>query len=375
MTEGSNVLKLRVNKYVSRDRLLGQASRWRRFGEPVPAGGALNGDGTPDYGVFGPGSMVWEVILHPAVIYFQTVVQFNLQLTYKPIFAGVRDWDPISRKARNGELTLFDIFDRAQRNSGIHAPMWLGTTDTAKRVAGHLRNVHTTVESNTIDAGQPELGGYAANSPRDVMWAAITELHSMLWIYEKLGFREDGSPPSRLSPSQRDQYISEVAAYCRLFDSPEEEIPATMADLQALYNKYDDFFRHSKTINIIPFTGENIYRLIFQSALKNFHVSQLRAIAPIAIVNGLFYFPSWGAMSGKTRRNEGFGPIRSMLALASLKVMRPLIKRAQGPRSEAKMMRLLWGPDAIKLIENARRLHLEAKLRRASALPDSTHIS
>jgi hypothetical protein len=143
------------------------APRWRRFGEPVPAGGAMRPDRTPDYGVFGPGSIAWEVLLHPAVICFQTAAQTNLQFTYKPIFAGIRDWDPISRKGRSGELTLFDVFDRAQRNSGIHTPMWLGTSETARRVAKHLHNIHAKVKGESIDAGEPELGGYdAANTRR-----------------------------------------------------------------------------------------------------------------------------------------------------------------------------------------------------------------
>jgi hypothetical protein len=152
----------RVRKHVSRERLLGDAPRWRRFGEPVPAGGATRPDGTPDYGVFGPGSIAWEVLLQPAVICFQTAAQTNLQFTYTPIFAGIRDRDPMSGKGRSGELTLFDVFDRAQRNSGIHTPMWLGTAETARRVAKHLHNVHAKVQGESIDAGEPELGGYDA---------------------------------------------------------------------------------------------------------------------------------------------------------------------------------------------------------------------
>jgi uncharacterized protein (DUF2236 family) len=357
----------RVKKVVSQERLLGDAARWRRFGAPVPAGGATRPDGTPDYGVFGPGSIVWEVLLHPAVICFQTAAQTNLQFTYKPVFAGIRDWDPISRKGRNGELTLFDIFDRAQRNSGIHTPMWLGTSDTARRVAKHLYNIHTKVKGETIDAGEPELGGYDANGPRDSMWAALTELHSMLWVYERMGFREDGSPPCRLTPTERDQFVAETAEYCRLFASPEEEIPTSMAELHALYTKYDDLFRRSRTMDTIPLTRQNLYQVGLRTALKNIHISQLRLLAPIAKLNSLpfllsvYYFPTWGAMSGKTRKNKGFGPVRNALAVASLRLLRPLIKRAQRPKSEAKMMRLLWGPDAMMLIESARRLHRKVK--------------
>jgi uncharacterized protein (DUF2236 family) len=354
---------------VSKERLLGSEKRWRRRGEPVPAGHATNPDGTLDYGVFGPGSVAWEVLLHPAVTFFQTVAQANLQFTYKPIFAGIRDWDPISRKARDGELTLFDVFDRAQRNSGIHTPLWLGTTDTAQRVAKHLENIHRKVAAEIIDAGEPELGGYEANSPRETLWAALTEMHSMLWIYENLAFRDDGSPPRRLSAPERDQYMAEVASYCRLFSSREDEIPTTMAELQALYEKYDDLFRYSKTIDLIPATGQHFHALGVRIAMRNFHITQLRPAMVIAIVNGFYYFPVWGAMSGKTRTNQGFGRVRNALSLASLAAMRPFIKAAQGPRVEAKMMRLLWGPDAVVLIESARELHRAAEHGRLGVCP------
>ncbi|MCD9087104.1 hypothetical protein [Stenotrophomonas sp. SY1] len=102
------------NRVVTKERLLGSESRWRRHGEPTPAAS----DGTVDDGVFGPGSLAWQVLLHPATIVFQTAAQAVLQLTYKPIYAGLRDWDPMSRKGRAGQLTIFDVFDRHQRNSG-----------------------------------------------------------------------------------------------------------------------------------------------------------------------------------------------------------------------------------------------------------------
>lgn len=167
------------NVLVTRERLRGTARRWRRHGSPTVA---TKSDDPAARGVFGPGSLAWDILLHPAVIVFQSPAQFILQLTYKPVVAGVRDWDPVSKKAHRGELTLFDVFDRGQRNSGVHAPMWLGDGDTAKRVSQHLIRVHEKVAGDLIDVGEPELGGYDANSPRDSMWAALTEMHSMLWI-------------------------------------------------------------------------------------------------------------------------------------------------------------------------------------------------
>ncbi|MFF7476879.1 oxygenase MpaB family protein [Streptomyces sp. NPDC008092] len=359
----------RVNRVVTKKRMFGTESRWRRFGEPTPAGGSLKQDGTPDYGVFGPGSMAWEVLLHPATLVFQSDAQFILQLSYKPILAGIRDWDPISRKARNGELTIFDMFDRRQRNSGIHTPLWLGDTPTAHRVAKHLRNIHVKVAGDVIDIARPELGGYDANGPRDAMWAALTEMHSMLWVYETFAFR-DGKAPHRLAPAQRDRFIAEVAEYCRLFDSPAEEIPTTMAELRALYAKYDELFTPARSMDIIPATGQSFSHSMQASIKKNFHISQLRVYAQIWLSQRLFRYPVLGALSAKTRRHRGVSARKSKFAVASTKFMLPLIWLAQQPRWEHRMMRLMWGPDAMKLIESARELHLQAKEGRLACAPD-----
>ncbi len=312
-----------IDRVVTKERLFGTEKRWRRFGEPTPAGQSVREDGSPDYGIFGPGTVAWEILLHPAMMFFQFLGQGMLQQTYRPITAGVRDVDPISRKARNGTLTAFDVFDRGQRNSGIHAPMWLGDTATAQRVAMHLHNVHNKVAGDLIDIGQPELGGYAANSPREAMWAALTEMHSMLRLYEAFAFR-NGKLPHRLPPEKRDQFMAEVAAYCRLVGSPEDEIPTTMAEIAALYAKYDALFEHSETIWIIPEIGQDMREIVAETLKKNFHISQVRVFMQL-LIQGIFNLPVAGSLSSKTRRALGMGPIKEKLTLVSKKVMLPLV--------------------------------------------------
>ena len=349
----------RVNPVVTKDRLLGTASRWRRFGEPTPAGTA-GAAGEADYGVFGPGSVAWDVLLHPATIVFQSAAQFVLQLTYMPITAGVRDWDPLSRKARKGELTIFDLFDRAQRNSGIHAPMWLGDTATANRVAKHLTNIHAKVAGDIVDIGAPELGGYRANSPRESMWAALTEMHSMLWLYETLAFR-GWRRPGRLPDEKRDQFIAEVAEYCRLFPAAEENLPTSMAELRALYERDAVLFGHSETLAVIPETGQNFLQLIAESIKRNAHPSQRKVQVQLLIQNKLFELPILASVSGKTRRSMGVSRRKERTAIVATKLFLPLIWLVQQPPIERYFMRLMWGPDAVNLIIAARKLHAEAR--------------
>jgi uncharacterized protein (DUF2236 family) len=351
------------NLIVSHERLLGTARRWRRHGEPKVATGAAEPE---TRGVFGPGSVAWDVLLHPAVIVFQSPAQFILQLTYKPVVAGVRDWDPISKKAHRGELTLFDVFDRGQRNSGIHAPMWLGDKDTATRVSQHLVRVHEKVAGDTIDVGDPDLGGYNANSPRDSMWAALTEMHSMLWVYERLGFN-GLKRTGRLAPELRDRYIAEVSEYCRLFPHDEAELPKSMADLRKLYEKYDALFGVTKTLAIIPATGENFHQLWQESIKKNDHPSQRKVKVQLFFQEGLFKLLAMGAVSGKTRKNSGLTPRKEKRVLAARALLMPLVWLLQRGPIERYFLRMMWGPDAVDLVNAARKLHADAKRNAAFA--------
>ena len=346
------------NNVVSRERLLGPVSRWRRHGEPTLGGSAPD----IDNGVFGPGSLAWEVLLHPATIVFQSAAQFILQLTYKPVFAGVRDNDPISKKARAGTLSLFDVFDRGQRNSGIHAPMWLGDMDTARRVSGHLIRIHEKVKGDLIDVGTPELGGYEANSPRESTWAALTEMHTMLWVYERLAFR-NFRLPKRLPDDMRDAYIREVKEYCRLFPHREEDLPNSMAELRALYERDAKLFGGTQTIKIIPETGQDFLLLWHESVKKNYHPSQFRVKIQLFFQEKLLKLPAWGAVSGKTRRNSGITAEKEKRILIAKALMMPIVWLVQQGPIERYFMRMMWGPDSVKLIKEARKLHAAAKAR------------
>jgi len=346
-------------RVLTKEKFYGTAGRWRRFAEPVPAGRSSKTDGTPDYGLFGPGSVAWEILLHPATIVLEGIGQSMLQLTYRPIVAGIRDHDPLSKKALAGTLTYFDGFERFQRNSGMHAPMWLGDTATAERMAEHLHRVHKRVASDIIDVGEPEIGGYAASEPREAMWAAITEMHSMLRMYEAYAFR-GGWLPRKLSRKQRDQYFAESAAYLRLVGAKEEEIPKSAAELSRLYDKYECLFGQGKRMHDIPATGQDSNKLAHDTMKKNFHISHLRVLIPMTIQFSLMKLPVLGALPAKTRRNAGLGPVRRALAVAARYAFLPLIWLLQQGPFERSVMRLMWGPDAINLIENARQLHRAA---------------
>lgn len=345
--------------------LLGDASRWRRFGEVTPAGGSLKDDGTPDYGLFCPGSIVWEVLLHPASIVFETAAQAAAQFLYMPITAGIRDADPVSRKARAGRFTLFDLFERLQRNSGMHAPMWLGDTATATNMAAHLHRIHGHVAGAVIDPEDPSLGGYAAAEPRDAMWAAITELHATMCAYEKLAWHGD-EPPRPLTADQRDQYVREMAAYLRLVGADESEIPESMADLDALYDKYAPYFGHRESVFTDPETGVHMLAQLAQVGQKNWDPSHALATEALAEVYDQWQEVMQAILPERLQRAAGRSPELIESSASIVRTREADIREIQSPENEARIMRLLWGPDGVDLVESARRLHRDATLEAAS---------
>ncbi|MGW4479432.1 oxygenase MpaB family protein [Rhodococcus triatomae] len=350
-------------KPFTREDELGTDRRWRRFGVPTAAGESTADDGSPDYGIFGPGSVVWEVMLHPATLVFLNAAQGLVQTgSYKPIAAGLRDHDTLSRKARKGTLTVSDLYDRLARNAGMHAPMWLGDSATATKMAKHLRAVHARVEGEVIDVARPELGGYAANSPRDAMWAALTELHPMLRVYEAFAFR-DGGLPRRLSADQRDRFIEEASSYLRLVGAAEEEIPHSMADLAQLYARYADLFEPSTTYAVIPGTDDDYTHLIKRTLKQNFQRSHWRGMLLYLTQTAAFALPVAGALAPAARRSLGFGRLRSAAAIASAKAVLPAMWLLQQPHCERFVVRRMWGPDAMAMIDAARIAHRQVQHR------------
>ena len=344
----------------------GTDRRWKRGMEPVPAGGSLKSDGTPDYGLFGPGSMVWEVLLHPSTVVFHHIGQSLAQDTYMPIVAGIRDHEPIVKKALEGTLTAFDGYERASRGAGIHGIMWLGDTATATSMADFLRKVHGKVKGDVIDISHPELGGYAAAEPRELMWAALTELHPMLRMYEAFAFR-GGKKPHRLTDEQRDQFIREAGAYLRIHHAPENEIPTNMAELKALYAKYDDLFGHSDTIGINPERGYHYVKVLGESIVKNLGPSQKRAIRITTLVYQTPKKAAVGAFAPKARRALGVSPEQDAAALAETsRFLRRAWWMQQWP-TERYILRAMWGPYGVKFFKNARKLHKQALKRRAKS--------
>lgn len=70
-------------------------------------------------------------------------------------------------------------------------------------------------------------------------------------------------------------------------------------------------------MKIIPETGEDFEEVMGKTMIKNFHITQFRAILPLVVQAIAFNLPISGVLSGKARRAMGLGPVRDNLALLS----------------------------------------------------------
>ncbi|GAA0431131.1 oxygenase MpaB family protein [Leifsonia naganoensis] len=354
-------------RVVTEEDIRGTDRRWRRGMVPVAAGDSVKDDGTPDYGLFGPGSMVWEVLLHPATVVFHHVGQQIAQDTYLPIVAGIRDHEPIVRQAREGVFSGFDGFERSSRGAGIHGIMWLSDTNTAVSMANFLHKVHQKVAGDVIDVGNPELGGYAAAGPRESMWAALTEMHPMLRMYEAFAYR-DGKAPHRLSDEQRDRFIRECAPYLRAHGTPEDKIPQNMADLKALYAEYDQLFGPSSTVRISPEYGYDYLEILTESATKTYHPSQNPALRMQTLLYREPHKAAVGALPHRARVALGLTPEQEEEAIAETARFQERAWEMQQPEMEREVLQMQWGPDCVRLFESARALHRKALEEQGSPL-------
>ncbi|OYN92035.1 hypothetical protein [Parenemella sanctibonifatiensis] len=65
----------------------------------------------------------------------------------------------------------------------------------------------------------------------------------------------------------------------------------------------------------------------------------------------LWELPIMGAFGRGARRWAGYGPAKSALAVAAKKLALPVAWLVQQPLIEKRVMRLMWGPDGVELIQ------------------------
>lgn len=179
----------------------------RLRGEPVD----------PKHGLFGPGSMFWEVNRHTLVYFLGAVQAVQMQLAHPWIATAVAEHSKImSDPRRRAQLTYIYLW------SVIY-----GDLDMVTKKSYSLYKVHARVEGVIgAQAGRHAAGsGYAANELNALLWVHVTAFYARVRIYEQL--------VRPLSAGDKDRFVAEAKRYAYCFGIPEAMHPADWASVEA----------------------------------------------------------------------------------------------------------------------------------------------
>jgi uncharacterized protein (DUF2236 family) len=174
-------------------------------GDPMPESDLAGTDG--DMGLFGPGSIVWQV--HGDASMLIGGVRALMMQTLHPLaMAGVADHSNYRE----------DPFGRLHRTGGFLGATTFGTTAAATRAIDQVRAIHPHVTGVAPD-GRP----YSAEDPHLLAWVHVALIDSLLSSYQRYGARH-------LTPAEADEYVASYAQIALALGS--EPVPTSVAELK-----------------------------------------------------------------------------------------------------------------------------------------------
>ena len=161
-----------------------------------------------DTGLFGPGSMAWEIHTHPCML-IGGLRSLLVQALNPLAMAGVAQHsnykeDPWGRLVNTTDYVMTTTY---------------GDTDSAMRSIARVKAIHSRVR------GVDDVTGlaYSADQPELLLWVHCAQVDSFLAAYRAYG--------PRVSEDDADRYVLEMARIAELFDIPTADIPRTNAEL------------------------------------------------------------------------------------------------------------------------------------------------
>jgi len=139
-----------------------------------------------------------------------------LQVAHPLVAAGVSEHSGYDR----------DLWKRLTGTMRALYLMAFGTKAEAERAGAVVHGVHARVRGKTaVDLGPFPAGTpYSAEDPELMLWVHATLVEASLSVYQRF--------ERRLSPDEEERYYSEMALVARLFGTPAEVIPQTLADFR-----------------------------------------------------------------------------------------------------------------------------------------------
>lgn len=165
-----------------------------------------------DDGFYGPGSVAWKVIGHPAAI-IGGMRALIVQALEPHAMAGVFSYSDFTARP----------LDRLRRTMQYVGTMTFGSTDEARAAAALVRRVHESVQGIDPVTQTP----FSATDPDTLVWVHVAEYHSYVAAYEAYA----GS----LDPDEVDEYFRTTAHSVELLGAPPELVPRTRAEVSEYF--------------------------------------------------------------------------------------------------------------------------------------------
>ncbi len=166
----------------------------------------------PEVGLFGPGSVTWDV--HSDPVSLLGGMRALLVQALNPLtMAGVDQHSDFRR----------DPWGRLKRTAGFVSTATYGSTEDAERAGAHVRAIHARVRGIDTITGR----AYRADDPELLAWVHNVLVNSLLSAKQRYG--------GGLSAADSDRYVSEMVRMAELVGTPPELVPTSVAALRVYF--------------------------------------------------------------------------------------------------------------------------------------------
>ena len=206
-------------------------------------------------GYFAPGSAIRRVGNTPVTPFLGGGAAVLLQVAHPLVAAGV------AAHSRYDD----DLWRRLAHTLRALYLVTFGSKAEADRAAGVVQAVHARIRGTTENPLGIFAAGtrYSADDPQLMLWVHATLVHASLSAYQRF---EGG-----LTVPEQESYYSEMSTVARLFGTPAEVIPPTLADFRTYFSAQID----SPTIQVTPIASQ-IAEVILRAPLP----APVRLLAP-----------------------------------------------------------------------------------------------
>ncbi|MGV4925045.1 DUF2236 domain-containing protein [Streptomyces sp. BHT-5-2] len=174
-----------------------------------------------DPGLFGPGSVTWQLHADP-MMWIAGVRALYLQALYPRAVRGVMQNSAAFGMDEQGRR---DAWGRLMRTADFVGTLTYGTTDAAERAGAAVRGLHRRLTATDPDTGER----YRIDAPELLLWVHCAEVDSYLQV-----LRRSGHP---LADRQADRYLDEQRTSARLVGLDPDTVPGDTAAFAAYFDR------------------------------------------------------------------------------------------------------------------------------------------